>query len=278
MPEYEPGDVYNFDDGRSEHVVSVNGDEVGWTNGGSFTFATSRDVLQPRVAWSDADSSGERSLHDQIGSLWPLAVGNHTQFVADRTEHGASGVRTSTVENWSCTVDSRQQLDTKAGLFDVWRVGCDFSAREGDEVSGGRRVFYYAPAIRYYVRRDDIADDQTSRTIELTDFLTADPRLPPRAQRARLDTLQTTLEREPSGTSVVWRSRKDEANGEVSPTRTFRAAMAHFCRDYEERIDWQGRQYRVLATACRDPGGRWLVAEQDQVSQKAETPTLRPGG
>ena len=108
------------------------------------------------------------------------------------------------------------------------------------------------------------------------EFRTANPPLPSSAQRVRLETVQATLETKPSGTAAVWKSNADDAGGQVSPTRTFRARLAHFCRDYEERIDWQGRLFRVLSTACRNQHGRWERAEQPV--QMTVAGQLRSGG
>src|SRR5262249_42649269 len=52
LPDYGLGDSYQFTDGNSETVVAVDGNVVHW-RGKDGTFATLRDVLLPRLSWTD---------------------------------------------------------------------------------------------------------------------------------------------------------------------------------------------------------------------------------
>src|SRR4051812_19093623 len=59
LPAYGIGDTYQFTDGSKETVVATAPDQVFWhDNEGSYI--TSRDVLLPRLAWTDSVVKGER--------------------------------------------------------------------------------------------------------------------------------------------------------------------------------------------------------------------------
>src|SRR5215471_11479885 len=59
LPNYGLGDSYQFTDGTQQTVVAVDGNVVHW-RGNDGTFATSRDVLLPRLSWTDATTEGQR--------------------------------------------------------------------------------------------------------------------------------------------------------------------------------------------------------------------------
>lgn len=94
---------------------------------------------------------------------------------------------------------------------------------------------------------------------------TADPNIfndldAPTLIQAR-ETVQETLENLASGDSGTW-AVDGVARGSVTPTRTFRSASGHWCREFEERLFLtDGRQQRTLSVRCRAPDGTWKLPE-----------------
>ena len=154
LPSFAVGNAYSFDDGRIERVAGTSAGLVRWRGAGDFVFTTTDNVLLPRVAWSDTDQRGERTMSVAPGALFPLARGNSVSFRATRhTVESPGGAVTDIAESWQCRVDDTARVATKAGDFDTFRVACSMSTvPPGTTLT---RTFFYAPAIDYYVRRED---------------------------------------------------------------------------------------------------------------------------
>jgi surface antigen len=68
------------------------------------------------------------------------------------------------------------------------------------------------------------------------------------------------LERAPDGREVTWSEGADGPRYRVVPTRTYRAGDGTYCRDYQSTATIDGRQERLVGTACRQPDGSWKLA------------------
>jgi hypothetical protein len=258
LPEYAVGDAFNFDDGRTEHVVSADGGVVHWSSSEDFAFATSPSVLLPRMEWDSSTEHGERRLDAAPTALWPLAVGNQAKIKARETVLFKATGRTSvTAEDWSCSVPDTAKIATKAGTFDAYRVVCRLETESLFVPYEQERTFYYAPAVRYYVRREDRYRGGDFSAIQLVDFRTADPKIPALLGQLRNTAIQQALETMLSGEQVSWQSERKDYKGTVEPLRTFRDKSGQYCRDYAETFDDGTRLYRVAATACRSRDGKW---------------------
>ena len=180
LPSFAVGSAFSFDDGRIERVAGTSAGLVRWRGEGSFVFTTTNNVLLPRVAWSDTDQRGERTMSVAPGALFPLARGNSVSFRATRhTVESPGGAVTDIAEAWQCRVDDTARVATKAGDFDTFRVACSMSTvPPGTTLT---RTFFYAPAIDYYVRREDRTAAGETLAITLTGYTTAEPSLPSQA-------------------------------------------------------------------------------------------------
>ena len=180
LPSLGLGNAYSFDDGRTERVAGTSAGLVQWRGTGDFVFTTTDNVLLPRVAWSDADTRGQRTMSITPAALFPLARGNSVAFRASRhTVERTGGAVTDIAESWQCRVEDTAHVSTKAGEFDTFRVVCSLNTvPPGAALT---RTFFYAPAIDYYVRREDRSDTGETDVITLTAYTTAEPSLPPDA-------------------------------------------------------------------------------------------------
>jgi surface antigen len=258
LPSLAVGNAYSFDDGRTERVAGISAGLVRWRGTDGFVFTTTSNVLLPRIAWSDPDTRGERTMSIAPAALFPLVRGNSVAFRAvRRTVESRGGAATEIAETWQCRVDDTARVATKAGDFDTFRVTCTL-----DTVPSGTtltRTFFYAPAIDYYVRREDRTAAGDTQTITLTAYATAEPPLPADAVRARAAVRQTALETVASGEAMPWRDGASGIGGTVRPVSTMHSARRGWCRVFEESIEANAHRYHIERVACRTRGGRWQL-------------------
>ena len=256
LPTFAVGNAYSFDDGRTESVAGTSAGQVRWRGTDGFVFTTTDNVLLPRIAWSDADMRGERTMAIPSAALFPLATGNSVAFQAvRRTVESAGGAVTDIAESWQCRVEGTTRVATQAGDFDTFRVACTMSAvPPGATLT---RTFFYAPAIGYHVRREDRTAGGETQAITLSGYRTAEPALPAATARTRAGVRQTALETIPSGDALPWRDGVSGISGSVRPVGTMRSASRGWCRAYEESIEANARRYHVERIACRTRGGTW---------------------
>jgi surface antigen len=256
LPNLAVGNAYRFDDGRTERVAATQPGQVLWRGAEGFVFTTTDNVLLPRVAWSDAEQHGERTMSVARGALFPLSPGRSVVFrAARRTVARADGAVTHLAELWQCRVADTASVATGAGDFDTFRVACTLSTDPPDTTL--TRTFFYAPAIDYYVRREDRTDAGETQTITLTGFATGEPTLPAEAARSRATARQTALETVPSGQAMPWHDGASGMSGTVRPVSTMQSARRGWCRLYEESIEANTHRYHIERLACRTRGGSW---------------------
>jgi len=260
LPEYAVGDAYTFDDGRTERVVSANSGSVQWSSAEDFAFATYPNILLPRIEWDSSAEHGERRFDVAPTVLWPLTVGNRTDIkVRETVLLKATGHQSGSMQDWSCSVPGTAKIATQVGMFDAYRVVCRLESDSPFVPYEQERTFYYAPAVRYYVRREDRYRGGDLITIQLVDFRTAQPKVPSSLDRLRDSTIQLTLETKLSGEEMSWQTDRGDYKGAVEPLRTFRSKTGQYCRDYAETFDDGTRLYRVVTTACRSQDGKWRM-------------------
>lgn len=261
LPHVAVGDTFEFDDGRVERVTALSGGQVQWQGLDRFTYRTFSDVLAPRLAWSDGATRGERRFVTSSPSLFPLSVGRTATFNTERRViDGGTSVTTTVAEAWHCRADGTARITTRAGTFDTFRVDCTLTTEP--TTTSLTRSFYYAPAINYFVRRDDSMSNGAATSMTLTTFTTAEPALPADAERLRSAAVQSALERAPSGQALPWGDPARGASGTVTPDRTIRSARRGWCRGYVEAIEANAQRYRFERLACRADNGIWRRVTQ----------------
>jgi hypothetical protein len=260
VPDYGVGDSYQFSDGSHESVIAVDRDTIRWRDSEG-TYVTSREILLPRLSWTNGSVHGGRQIAGATPLLFPLERGKIVVFSAVRTVSPVKAGMPSTLrEDWQCNVSDTARVETKAGSFDTWRVDC--SAIEQPDAPGTSvtlRSFYYAPEIGFSVRREERVGAGPVQRVDLTDYRTAGPMLPDSALRLRVVRIQQTLEHELSGDATFWRDPATGSGGEVLPVRTVRSSQYGWCRDFAERIQSAGRVYNMHGRGCRDLSGIWNI-------------------
>ncbi len=255
-PVYEPGDVFIYSNGRIETVVRVGGNQVVWRREDGSGYTSYPNFMLPWITWHDGSGAGRRSAETDIGDLWPMSPGIERAFqVRTSTEGGGE----DTVRKWRCRREGKKRITVAAGAFDTVVFSCDRSKPPHGEWK--RRVWYYAPAVRHYVRRDEIFDGKrgTSR-VELFAVRPGGREWPPAARAGLGWAVQDTLRNKPTGEKIVWRSTGVGTEFLISATMEPVRRDGKLCRSYI-LVSGQRETARTYpAVACLEPGsGRWLV-------------------
>lgn len=257
LPHYGIGDSYRFDDGAMRTVTGVSGEQVVWHGSGGATLVSTRDVLLPALAENTPATTVRR--HMETPGLFPLVPGRHVTFVADTEWQPHAGPHLAAQQAWDCDVGDHVPVTTPAGSFDTIRVDCSIRNSGGARVV--HRTYFYAPAIAYYVRRDDRVGDAPAGRVELVHAASGNPVLADGALLARSHAIQEALEQRVSGMQMAWRDPADASGGSVEPVLTERSPRFGWCREFREKMKISGRDFDLLGTACRDNAGTWLVRQ-----------------
>jgi len=254
-PSYGIGDTYSFDDGSVRSVVATEGDAVHWRDNGA-DITTTRDIMLPPT---EASAHGHAVRQQIAGTpLFPLLRGKEANFVVTPLQPTANAPAFAQ-ESGTCEVRGRGRTDTPAGTFDTVRVACTLHRTDNTETL--HRMYYYAPAIGYFVRREDQSGDGPTRSIQLVRYAAGAPPLSNAALLQRTHAIQSALEWHVSNTSIAWSDPSGEASGTIEPVLTEHSPTQGWCREFRERMQVAGRHYDLVGTACRGQGGTWLVRE-----------------
>ena len=275
-PVYEVGDAFAYSDGRVETVLRVGTDRVWWRTRAGDSQTAHRNFMLPRIAWQTAAGNGEATVDLDADDAWPTSRRRAVSFGVSVfwTPTDALGTAIKTTERWTCRRKAGARVSVAAGIFETIPVVCKRSnPRPG---AWHTRVWYYAPAVRHYVRRDDLVDGvEAVHRVDLVAIRPGGHDWPP-AVRAGLEmTIQDILENQEIGTEFRWRSTVVgeafviKATGEVDgpegvPCRTFVLVRS------------QAPNPRAYpAVACRDMESRsWLVPVLDQDRGATDAPAI----
>ena len=259
-PAYSVGDAYVYADGRVETVDAVDGDIVTWRTRDDARFRASRNFLLPRSSWRSGGRIGQRRLTVSVDTLWPLSVGRRASFSAEAVlmRDTDRQDRTRWRETWDCEVAGLETVAVPAGRFGTFKVVC---FRQTDPAGiAWRRVWYYAPAVRHYVRRiDSYADDTPPRMVDLVAVRLGGASWPPAARTGLEWALADGLDNRPDGEGFTWRSSGVDADVRIEIGTTSRNADGAACRTYVQVLTTAAGERRYPALACRDSGGAWNV-------------------
>lgn len=258
-PLYETGDVFAWSDGLVETVIRIGGDRIFWRSSDGASFNADRNFVMPPSSWDLASGPGSATVSVDTGKLWPFRQGRRVNFQVLTT--GPSG--TESERNWTCLPQGRKKVTVPAGTFDTQVITCGRSA-----VADGEwryRTWFYAPAVRHYVRRVDRFSDGSIQAIGLVAIRPGGKEWPA-AARAGLDwAIQDALNERHIGSSTDWSSTSVQAKFSIMPTGSRMTDDGRGCRTFvlirQSRRD--DRSYPAIA--CRDKEtGVWLVPVLDE--------------
>lgn len=256
LPSYEAGDVFIYSNGRIETVVRVGGNRVVWRGNDGSGYTSHPNFMLPRITWHEGSGAGRRSAETDAGDLWPIPPGEDRSFQVRIKTDGGSQV---TTQEWRCRGEGENRITVAAGIFDTVVFSCERSNPAKAEWK--RRVWYYAPSVRHYVRRDELKNGaKRASRVELVAVRPGGREWPPAARAGLGWAVEDTLQNKPTGEEVVWRSTGVDTEFLIRPTMEPVRRNGKLCRSFV-LVRGQLETARVYpAMACRDPGtGRWLV-------------------
>jgi len=264
LPSYETGSTFVYSDGRVEKVVSLKGATVRWSGRDGSRFTSHRNFLLPWSYWRAGGERGTAELGQEPEALWPLAGGTPVYYSARivvQQEEGEKSLVESN-ERWRCALAGRETVAVMAGTFESYRFECERKAT-GD-TPGLKRVWYYAPAVRHYVRFDEISDTAAvERLVELVAIRPDAHDWPPIARAALDRAVEQALDEAPDGEARPWSSSGVETQVTIQPTSRFESTDGKPCRTF--LLSWSGSedgaggQRRYPGAACRSPLGAWEI-------------------
>ena len=276
-PVYEVGDTFAYSDGRVEAVVGVGGNKVWWRVEGGDSYTAYRNFLLPRANWQAESGNGETTIDIDADKAWPATTRANVSFSVSvfwsPAETVGSAVKTS--ETWRCGRKAGKRVTVAAGIFETIPIVCERSGVPPD--AWHKRIWYYAPSVRHYVRRESFSGEGT-RKVDLVAIRPGARDWPPAARGGLNQAIQDTLENQPVGTEAKWESTAISSKfGVVSTSEADHPDGAN-CRTYV-LIRSDADSPRVYpAVACRkEKSGSWLtpVLDRDKGAVTLPVPTTR---
>ncbi len=263
QPLYTLGDAFVWSSGHVDRVVRVGADNVVWRSTDGTGRTAFRSFTMPPLAWQTASAEGSAKVGINPLDAWPLQPGVEVAFeVASSSRDLSQEAASEIVESWRCGRGQDRMIDVPAGRFATQVVTC--TRTPAPNGSWQKRTWYYAPAVRHYVRRDSFDAAGRRLRIRLVSLRPAWRDWPP-AARAGLDwAIQDTLSNGEQGIGVEWGSSGVSTKLIIVPGAELKARDDRRCRRYA-LIQGEPMAPRVYpAIACWDPDkGKWLVPGLD---------------
>lgn len=256
---YDVGDAYAYSDGVTRTVLKVTGDRVLWRDSAGDSYTAPRTAALPMIEWAAGVWKGRTQTRRDPRQPWPPVRGRAVAFDVRaeewNVEDGANAERIATDARWTCSNEGSAKTNVPAGKFDTVVIACERSpAPAGD---WQRRVWYYAPGIAEFVRRDDKdAAGLDLESIELVATMPGTDGWPPAARAGLKMALHDALSTKRVGEESVWQSTVVSEIFVIRITDEKKAATGQLCRNYV--IVRHGAQIRrsYPAIACRSAGAR----------------------
>jgi peptidoglycan hydrolase-like protein with peptidoglycan-binding domain len=277
LPVYAPGDTFVYSDGRSETVTEIDGERVHWRSNDGTVLTAYRNFILPAIR-RDTDLISEQTTVDVgPGALWPLKAGREVSFTANTevTHKTRSSPRGGSAARWHCLVEAPRTVSVAAGTFEALRVVCRTSTPSAQGPT--ERVWYYAPRIRHYLRRQERFESPGSETpgsetdVELVAVRLEGKGWPPAARAGLGWALQEALETKADGQSIEWGSSGVDATVTIEPTAALRKSDSPYCRTFEQTVRSAAGERIYPGKACRSAAGQWLIPGLESLPQAAKS-------
>lgn len=257
---YEVGERYIFAGGITHDLVEAKSAELKWQTSEGERYTALQPVALPVLEWEYGSWRGRnRSSRDREAS-WPPAAGMAVGFDVHseewNVEDGANGPAQERELSWSCRNEGSRTIEVQAGAFTVDVVSCErWPVAAGD---WHRRVWYYAPSVGHYVRRDDL--DTSGLQIESLTLVAALPGGGTAVQAGLRDVLRDTLANRSRNEPAVWTVPDGTRRFVVRVTRDFKGADGKPCRAYTITRASMDRRRDFPGVSCYDNAKKqWRV-------------------
>ena len=195
---------------------------------------------------------------------WPANTRAEVSFTVGVfwTRAGTAGPTVKTSEAWRCSRKAGRRVTVATGIFETIPIVCERSG--GPQGAWHKRIWYYAPSVRHFVRRESISGEER-RMVDLVAIKLGARDWPPAARGGLEQAIQATLGGLPIGAEAKWGSTAIGAKFAVKPTSEVDRPDGANCRTYV-LIRSDSDSPRVYpAVACRnEESGAWLVPVLDR--------------
>lgn len=257
-PLYEAGDLFAWSDGHVDTVYRVSTDKVFWRTDGNASYNKDPNFMIPASSWDGASGPGSATVDIERDDAWPLRQGVDLAFTVTPTATPDRPVQ------WNCSVGGEEKVAVPAGEFDTRVFTCQREGAPAGEWTS--RSWYYAPAVRHFVRRIDGFADGARRSVSLVAMRPSGRNWPSAARVGFEWAIQDALENQANGVAAEWGSTGVRDNFKIMPTKNHASTGAeNGCRSFVLKRGEGDTQRTYPAIACRsDDSGRWLVPVLDK--------------
>lgn len=259
-PHYETGDNYIYSNGRIETAVKINGHLVHWVANDGSRYTALGNFVMPPVTLENRSGSVESIVETSSSGTWPPAEADVVVIAARPSEPGVSRrLYEAWAGEWVCGVGGQSTIAVPAGRFDVVKIGCEKSSRAPGEWR--RQVWYYAPAIRHFVRKEEAADvGQMPVAMELIAIRPGRNNWTRSARSGFKWAIQKLLDGGAIGDSIEWAVADSGIKFDIQLTGEMATAGSIICRRYMVVRKMPGEPRAFPALACRDGvSGQWKI-------------------
>jgi len=262
VPDFAVGELYVYDNGRTETVIAKEGNILTWrTNNGVVRKAYPNFAI-PYLSWQTATRRGTSETDAKPDMLWPLRVGNSGRFNFTRKAEDNNGKHARKYkQSWQCKVDGTETVRIALGSYDTFKIVCH---RYSGKIWRQTRTFNYAPLIGHYVLRRDNYRSGPSERRELVSYGFNSSVFSASDQQRLAKTVQQALSKNKNGEISYWRSSKGNTSIGINPMTTETNSKGIVCRSYEGVFSDNQRIRTNRRFACRRPDGVWVHSLADQ--------------
>ena len=265
-PIYEVGDAFAYSDGQVETVIRVGGDRVWWRTRNGDSQTAHRNFILPRIAWQTAAGNGEATVDVDADDAWPSTRRKPVSFGVSVfwTPADAPGTAIKTTEKWGCKRRGGERISVAAGTFETIPIVCKRS--NPGPGAWHTRIWYYAPAVHHYVRRDDnlVGADKVHR-VELVAIRPGGNDWPSAVRAGLEQGVQNVLENKQIGAESRWGSTAVGETFVIKATGNANRPDGLPCRTFVLVRSQTPSARAYPAIACRSKESEpWLVPVLDQ--------------
>lgn len=268
LPAYRPGTTFVYSNGDTAQVRATKGPLIQWTRHDRTAYTADRNFLLPWLHWRSERERGTAEISQPGERLWPLREAAEVTFTAKLMiqRRDDPDLAERRVERWRCRNDGRRDVTVGAGTFETLVLVCKGGAGTSETV----RTWYYAKAIRHYVRFvESEAGQGDPATVDLVAIRPGAPDWPPIVRAALTRALVHALESPEPRSRVPWTSSGVNTRVTIETTPQFVADDGRTCRRFVQVWSEDGRRRHYPGMACQVAPGRWRIPGLTGSTEKA---------
>mgnify|MGYP007046952538 CR=1 FL=1 len=162
------------------------------------------------------------------------------------------------VDRWHCRNDGRTDVTVPAGTFATFVFVC--RRTEKSDLPAIVRTWYYAPAVRHYVRFVETGPEpETSRTVDLVAVRPGAVNWPPIVRAALSRAVVLALETTQGEARTPWTSSGVDTRVTIEVGSRFIAKDGGRCRQFTQIWSTSDNRWHYPAVACKTTRGGWEI-------------------